>query len=370
MRFNRSASGLPPHDDSALVDRVLINAQFSPQADAIGSEKTQFPRSHTAVSGRRYYNPSQGRFLGRDPIEEQGGLNLYGFCSNDGVNLWDYLGEDVVFSNVTDQAWVDRFNADLQGLAGAGAVGQMLYNAVTGSSFTLFVDFVPSDNARVIDAPTGSTNVGFINLNPNDPLWIGTRSDPEGSLAGIATGLGLTDSSQRSVLTALGQLPPSSIVTIAHEIGHTLGFEDNGSSTDNWAIGNISLIENAVRNALGFDDRKEYYNTTTIAPNALGLQLLANAMADYGTAPSPASPPLLLNIITDPAAFATFTDMYNKAINKVYENMKYTGGFVGGSQIISGTSRIAAATAGGGAASQAASVAAMQKLFSAQGKAR
>ena len=48
------------------------------------------------VSGRRYYSPSQGRFLGRDPIEEAGGLNLYGFCGNDGVNRWDFLGLDGV----------------------------------------------------------------------------------------------------------------------------------------------------------------------------------------------------------------------------------------------------------------------------------
>lgn len=44
------------------------------------------------VSGRRYYSPSQGRFLGRDPIEEKGGLQLYGFCGNNSINLWDYLG--------------------------------------------------------------------------------------------------------------------------------------------------------------------------------------------------------------------------------------------------------------------------------------
>lgn len=42
--------------------------------------------------GRRYYNSAQGRFLGRDPIKEKGGLNLYGFCGNDSVNRWDYLG--------------------------------------------------------------------------------------------------------------------------------------------------------------------------------------------------------------------------------------------------------------------------------------
>ncbi len=89
---NSLASALPPHDDSDLVNRVLINAQFSPQADAIGTKKTQFPRSHTAVSGRRYYNPSQGRFLGRDPMEEQGGMNLFGFVGNNGVNTIDLLG--------------------------------------------------------------------------------------------------------------------------------------------------------------------------------------------------------------------------------------------------------------------------------------
>jgi RHS repeat-associated protein len=42
--------------------------------------------------GYRYYDPSNGRFVGRDPIEETGGLNLYGFCRNDGVNRWDMLG--------------------------------------------------------------------------------------------------------------------------------------------------------------------------------------------------------------------------------------------------------------------------------------
>ena len=29
----------------------------------------------------------------RDPIEESGGVNLYGFVGNDGVNRWDYLGQ-------------------------------------------------------------------------------------------------------------------------------------------------------------------------------------------------------------------------------------------------------------------------------------
>ena len=42
--------------------------------------------------GFRYYSPTTGRWLSRDPIGEAGGLNLYGFVGNDGVNRWDYLG--------------------------------------------------------------------------------------------------------------------------------------------------------------------------------------------------------------------------------------------------------------------------------------
>lgn len=44
--------------------------------------------------GLRYYSPSLGRFINRDPKGEYGGLNLYAFCRNNGVNSWDYLGMD------------------------------------------------------------------------------------------------------------------------------------------------------------------------------------------------------------------------------------------------------------------------------------
>ena len=43
--------------------------------------------------GFRYYDPETGRWPNRDPIEEQGGLNLYGLVGNDPVNAWDVLGE-------------------------------------------------------------------------------------------------------------------------------------------------------------------------------------------------------------------------------------------------------------------------------------
>ena len=42
--------------------------------------------------GYRYYNPAIGRWLSRDPIEEDGGLNLYGMVDNDPISYFDDLG--------------------------------------------------------------------------------------------------------------------------------------------------------------------------------------------------------------------------------------------------------------------------------------
>jgi uncharacterized protein RhaS with RHS repeats len=45
-----------------------------------------------AILCLRYFNPLNGKWLSRDPITEKGGLNLYGFIGNNGVNRWNSLG--------------------------------------------------------------------------------------------------------------------------------------------------------------------------------------------------------------------------------------------------------------------------------------
>ena len=52
----------------------------------------------------RPYSPSLGIWLSRDPIEERGGQNLYGFCRNNGVNTFDPDGRNpavIVIGGVT-----------------------------------------------------------------------------------------------------------------------------------------------------------------------------------------------------------------------------------------------------------------------------
>jgi len=46
------------------------------------------------ANGYRYSEAVQGRWPSRDPIGERGGLNLYGFVGNSGVNRTDRLGLD------------------------------------------------------------------------------------------------------------------------------------------------------------------------------------------------------------------------------------------------------------------------------------
>ncbi|WP_176014921.1 RHS repeat domain-containing protein [Victivallis sp. Marseille-Q1083] len=45
--------------------------------------------------GYRYYDPQHGRWISRDPLEEEGGVNLYGFIQNNGVNYFDFLGMSI-----------------------------------------------------------------------------------------------------------------------------------------------------------------------------------------------------------------------------------------------------------------------------------
>jgi hypothetical protein len=50
------------------------------------------PASIGVVAGFRYYTPQIGRWTNRDPIEEEGGPGLYGFCRNAPESWVDNLG--------------------------------------------------------------------------------------------------------------------------------------------------------------------------------------------------------------------------------------------------------------------------------------
>lgn len=68
--------------------------------------------------GYRYYDPATGRWPNRDPIAEQGGINLYGFVGNNGVNFWDVIG---LHCQDCQQWWSDCMDAVKQSAASQAA---------------------------------------------------------------------------------------------------------------------------------------------------------------------------------------------------------------------------------------------------------
>jgi len=75
--------------------------------------------------GYRYYSPTLGRWLNRDPKKERGGKNLYGFVVNSPLNYFDRLGLEASSKSGCKcgpdiTAWLDslmRFNASSPDLA-------------------------------------------------------------------------------------------------------------------------------------------------------------------------------------------------------------------------------------------------------------
>ena len=58
-------------------------------------------------SGLRYYSPTTGRWLNRDPIGELGGINQYVFAANQPLGAMDHLG---LFTAVFgEQVWIEEF---------------------------------------------------------------------------------------------------------------------------------------------------------------------------------------------------------------------------------------------------------------------
>ncbi len=71
---------------------------------------TKYTDSETGLLyyGFRYYNASTGRWLSRDPIEERGGVNLYGMVGNDSVDYVDFLGLEIRPPNENEKRIIEN----------------------------------------------------------------------------------------------------------------------------------------------------------------------------------------------------------------------------------------------------------------------
>ena len=82
--------------------------------------KNEAPQFFTVESGYRFYSPELGRWLSRDPIEEEGGENLYLISCNGLVTGIDLLGEvaiNIVYSSLSGIEKVATTTSDAKDIA-------------------------------------------------------------------------------------------------------------------------------------------------------------------------------------------------------------------------------------------------------------
>ena len=87
-----SGTTVAEYDYDAFGNATVADGGLSESLHFRHATKYHDPETGFMYYGGRYYAPALGRWLTRDPLEEEGGLNLYGFCGNKGLNAVDPFG--------------------------------------------------------------------------------------------------------------------------------------------------------------------------------------------------------------------------------------------------------------------------------------
>ena len=161
------------------------------------STKYQDEETGLLYYGSRYLDVLTGRWLNGDTIEEAGGVNLYAFAGNDGLNLFDYLGREpkatpgalIIIGNPPPQTelkpgegifkYTDKTVITLAGATPPGLVPQTLGEKI--------VDFViphPLETYKHADAAFA------LAANPDAPTYLRVSASFNGTSFVI---LGVTD---------------------------------------------------------------------------------------------------------------------------------------------------------------------------------
>ena len=148
--------------------------------------------------GYRFYSPELGRWIGMDPIGEEGGLNVFAFVSNDPIGFFDPLG-DIVYG--IDGTWAnalrepdphspDRYRTNTKrivnevknenreytpGPGGTVSGFDRLYAGLTGAGSSSIRGQVHSDICRAYCK--GDCNVALVGWSRGAVIAMGVASD-------------------------------------------------------------------------------------------------------------------------------------------------------------------------------------------------
>jgi RHS repeat-associated protein len=145
------------------------------------------PRSQNAIPsiftvgiGHRFYNPGLGRWVSRDPIDEEGGLNLSSFVSNDPTHRVDLLGQRecgviVWIGHMTRQSFFGPNLRDVLNRPEYKSDGECVKHAAFGCDLSSSINYdephiVPGQ--PVISAPIGGQEHAMLRNRKGDEWWL------------------------------------------------------------------------------------------------------------------------------------------------------------------------------------------------------
>ena len=187
----------------------------------------------------RYYSPSLGRFINRDSIGEQGGLNLYAYVSNRVPNAWDYLGQNPIF------------------LVGLGLVRGVMINAAMGAATDILVQryiynttwsnisktsvissaMISATGYSIVGAATKIYHARNAMLAANNPsvkrIWTLRNGDLQALPATDITRAAMTEQAQKEIAFAIGSSASLQMVKgaiVSTSAAETKGKPENSES--------------------------------------------------------------------------------------------------------------------------------------------
>jgi RHS repeat-associated protein len=217
--------------------------------------------------GYRYYDPVTGRWPSRDPIEEDGGLNLYGFVNNDGVNQWDVNGLTACGLKGSGDK---KGNSNGQKVS---VVAEIQINFAKGNCPKSATVIVSADATRT--GKIGFLENGFVAVNARFEVSISgdcevTHEDPSGGFFNSDQGISVA---MKLVLSQVGNTLKIRVVASAMRyplLGDTVKPEGDSSGYFNSTTGNKHGVQGQIPGGIDWPNTHQFGSSSETSATARG----------------------------------------------------------------------------------------------------
>ena len=208
--------------------------------------------------GLRFYSAGLGRWINRDPLKEDGGINLYAMTGNDSVNSVDPYGLKKVRVVIVQYRSMGATPDDVQRVKTAT---ELMFTSPRGKDFVKMI--LKRGYPVTVYVHNGTTQHNVWNDGKDPNRCYMEQFGQSNVINQYYYGIWISPNVWEKVFVRDQQgrkrkaVIPLEII-MAHEIGHELtGWTDNVSATD--PIGdNVRWNENPVRRWFGYNPRVQY----------------------------------------------------------------------------------------------------------------